>query len=252
MSPSRSLVVTGKNGGRMNSPNAVAEAAGVVLGRAVDVEPGARLEHGREERQALHVVPVDVGDERRARRRARCGSSVSPQKRSPVPRSRTIGSWPGRLERDARGVAAVAAVGVARARGRTPDAEEADVEQRIPPCLKCPVRYRRLVPRCWSCDGGLTRPCLPPKVVSSPTTSSSRTSRRERVRWRSASTASPTPRGPTVTCSRRWPTPASARWRRGCAATRPPRCPPTGATRPPRSASTPARCTRRSAATATR
>ena len=44
-----------------------AEAAGVVLGRAVHVEAGAGLEHRREERQALHVVPVDVGDQRRAR-----------------------------------------------------------------------------------------------------------------------------------------------------------------------------------------
>ena len=69
----------------------------------------------------------------------------------------------GRLERDAGGVAAVATVGVARARGRTPDAEEADVEQRIPPFALHSVRYvtGALFTGCRSCDGRSHRAHVP-------------------------------------------------------------------------------------------
>ena len=143
MSPSRSLVVDREERRPHELVEGLAQARRLVLRRAVDVEPRPRREDGREERQALHVVPVEVGDERRARERLGSGRAVSPQKRRPVPRSSTIGVVARRLERDARRVAAVATVRVARARRRPPDAEEADVEQWFPPLPRWwRARYR--------------------------------------------------------------------------------------------------------------
>ena len=102
----------------------------------------------------------------KGRRRAR----VSPQNRRPVPRSSTIGSWPGRLERDARGVAAVAPVGVARARRRAPDAEEGDVQQWSPPVSPwCARHVTGAAPAdARSCDGSLS---APPRARSGTTAS---------------------------------------------------------------------------------
>ena len=69
-SPGRSAGRTGKNGGRMNSSKASARPTPVV-GRAVDVEAGSRRAARREEREALDVVPVEVGDQGVGRGRAR-------------------------------------------------------------------------------------------------------------------------------------------------------------------------------------
>jgi hypothetical protein len=72
-----------------------------------------------------------------------------------------------------------------------------------------------------------------------------------RDRSRSASTASPTRRGPGSTCCPSSPTPASGPSPRSCGATRRRRSPPTASTSRVPSRPMPTRCTRRSAATAT-
>ncbi len=82
---------TGKYGGRMNVVEGLPEPDSVV-GRAVDVEAGAGRRQRGEEGQALDVVPVEVGDEGVARGTARRAAGSQPKKRSPVPRSSTIGS----------------------------------------------------------------------------------------------------------------------------------------------------------------
>lgn len=89
------------------------------------------------------------------------------------------------------------------------------------------------------------------KDVSRRTGSSSPSSKRARDRWRSASTGSPTPCGAGSRCSPRWPTPASTRSPRSCAATPPPWCLRTGAHRWAPGWPTPPRCTTCSAAAPT-
>ena len=156
-----------------------------------------------------------------------------------------MGSWPGASSATHDGVAAVAAVLVAGARGRAPNAEEADVEQRIPPSPCCPSLCRQVTDRKPRRSGRVTgvshagastavasasttvpAPCRSPRAGSPPATSTSPTSRRARARSRCASTGSPTPPGPGATCCRRWPTPgfrAVAPFLRGLRADRDPR-----------------------------
>ncbi len=55
----------GKNGGRDHAGQNIVERA-ALLGGAVDVEDGARVPQGREERQAEDVVVVQVGEQHRA------------------------------------------------------------------------------------------------------------------------------------------------------------------------------------------
>jgi hypothetical protein len=82
---------------------------------------------------------VDVRDERGAPEGAvlRLGLAEEAQTGAEVEDDRVL---TGDLERDARGVPAVPAVGFARARGRAPDAVERDA-QRDPP-LSVSERYR--------------------------------------------------------------------------------------------------------------
>ena len=70
-----------------------------LLARAVDVERVARPVQRHEERQALHVVPVEVAQQDGAvevevLERGLLEQRQSPKLRSPVPRSKTIGAWP--------------------------------------------------------------------------------------------------------------------------------------------------------------
>ena len=92
------------------------------------------------------MVPVDVGDERRRRAKGRRrveGLAPEAEAGAEVEDDRVV---TGGFERHARRVAAVATVLVTRARGRAPDAEEADVQQRISPLFPRvpPARYRRV------------------------------------------------------------------------------------------------------------
>jgi len=107
------------------------EAAGVLLRWAVDVEAGAGLQDGGEEGQALDVVPVDVRDEGGTDERRRGIERLAPEAQAgaEIEDDRFMA---GGLESDARRVAAVAAIGVTWTRRGSPDAEEADVEQRSP------------------------------------------------------------------------------------------------------------------------
>ncbi len=81
----------------------------VVLRRSVDVELCARTVDRDEERQPLHVVPMEVGDERGPAEAAVLRERVAPvaQARAEVEDDRLAAR---RFERDARGVAAVAKV----------------------------------------------------------------------------------------------------------------------------------------------
>ena len=102
-----------------------------LLGRAVDVELRPRRQDRGEERQALHVVPVHVGDQGRAPERAVGGQVLAElaQAGAQVEDDRVVA---GRVELDAGRVAAVATVLVAGTRGRAPYTEEGDVQQRFP------------------------------------------------------------------------------------------------------------------------
>ena len=88
-----------------------------------------------QERQPLHVVPVEVRDERDAVEGAvlRLGQAVEAEAGAEVEDDRAMARL---LEHHARGVAAVALVLSTRTRGRTPDAEKGDV-QRDAPSLTC-------------------------------------------------------------------------------------------------------------------
>jgi hypothetical protein len=90
-------------------------------------EVGAGGQHGHEEREPLDVVPVDVGDEGVTLEGAVGGLGLAeePQAGAQVEDDRRPA---GALDRDAGGVAAVAAVGIARTGGRTSDSPERDVD----------------------------------------------------------------------------------------------------------------------------
>ncbi|CAA9230555.1 MAG: hypothetical protein AVDCRST_MAG20-1113 [uncultured Acidimicrobiales bacterium] len=97
------------------------------LRRAVDVEAGADAVDGHEERQALDVVPVEVGEEGRAREGAVDRLRLAPEAQpgAEVEDDRRL---PRHLERDAGRVAAVAHVPCSWARGRAPHAVERHVQ----------------------------------------------------------------------------------------------------------------------------
>src|SRR5205807_3593887 len=103
----------------------------LVLGRAVDVEAGPRAVDRYEERQALHVVPVHVGHEGAAPEGAVGGEGLTPEPQAGAD-VEDDGVLAGDLERHARGVAPVAPVRLAWARGRTPHAVEGDVQLSAP------------------------------------------------------------------------------------------------------------------------
>jgi hypothetical protein len=85
---------------------------GQALGRRrVDVERRARPQRGSEEGQALDVVPVQVGDERVAVERLVGREAVAPEPETGA-EVEDDGGRARRLDADARGVAAVATVGV--------------------------------------------------------------------------------------------------------------------------------------------
>src|SRR5690606_1249553 len=106
--------------------------ATVVLRRAVDVDLGAGPVDGDEERQALHVVPVEVRDQRVAPEAAvgGLGGAQEAEPGAEVEDDRLVARL---LDGDARRVAAVALVRLARARCRPADAEEGHVQTASPP-----------------------------------------------------------------------------------------------------------------------
>ena len=101
------------------------------LVRAVHVEPRPGGVNGREERQALHVIPVDVGDEggggeslvdrHGGAEQAQTGAQIEEDRRFAVD-----------LDRDGGSVAAVPNVVVARARATPPDAVKGDLQRSLP------------------------------------------------------------------------------------------------------------------------
>ena len=68
-----------------------------VVRRSVGGERGARREKRSTERQALDVVPVEVGHQGVGVDRVTRRDSSCPKYRTPVPRSNRIGSRPGSL-----------------------------------------------------------------------------------------------------------------------------------------------------------
>ncbi|MEZ5135943.1 MAG: hypothetical protein R2699_13035 [Acidimicrobiales bacterium] len=97
----------------VRGPHELVEGVGqreaVVLGRSVDVEPGTGHVDRHEERQALHVVPVQVGDEGVPSERTvrRLLVAEEPQTGADV---EDQGIDAGRVDAHARGVAAVATI----------------------------------------------------------------------------------------------------------------------------------------------
>src|SRR5205814_8833895 len=100
------------------------------LGRTEHVECGAGAIGGREEGQALHMVPVEVRDERRAVERAvsGLGHPESTQARAEIEDDRVLALD---FERDTRSVATVTLVLLARTGARTPDSVEGRLH--VPP-----------------------------------------------------------------------------------------------------------------------
>ena len=111
MSPTRSPTRTGKYGGRMNSSNASAQRE-TLLGRAVDVELRALTVDRRTERQTLHVVPVEMGDQGMSVERAvvRLGLTEEPQAGAEIEHH---GFAARNVDGHTRGVAAVTTVRLA-------------------------------------------------------------------------------------------------------------------------------------------
>ena len=101
------------------------QAEAVVLRRRVDLEVAA-LQDGNEEREALHVIPVQVGDQRRAVERTVEGLGLAEvaQAGAHVEDDRILA---GGLDRDARCVSAITSGSITRARCRPSHAEEGDV-----------------------------------------------------------------------------------------------------------------------------
>ena len=131
------------------------QAEPVVLHRRVHVEMAA-LEERDEERQALHVIPMEVRDQRVAVERPVEGLGLAEvaQARAHVEDDRILA---GGLNCHARGVAAVPTSSITRARCRPSHPEESDVEHRSPLGRQ---GYRTLEDQCSSGDV-----CLVPRVT---------------------------------------------------------------------------------------
>ena len=128
--PGRSAIATGKYGGATNVSKHSAER--VVGGRrAVDVERCPFPEHRHEERQALDVVPVHVGDQRVTPEATRRGAGARPRCAGPC---RGRGRWDrGRRIRARRTTCSRRNAGFPpSARSGATDAVEGDVHSESP------------------------------------------------------------------------------------------------------------------------
>ena len=124
----------------------LAGMAAVVLRRGVDRQAGAAAQQRLEERQTLHVVPVQVAEQAGAVEQLIGGHRLGEvaQARAEVEQQRPLA---GRLHRDTGGVAAVAGDVVALTRRRATDAVEGDDHVAHVASPDFPWRYHRPLPQ---------------------------------------------------------------------------------------------------------